>query len=373
MAPRSISTLVEEIAAQHDALDALAGPAEELGTAPSELVDILRDIRTPMVKTPVEIGGDELAMPDQLSYFAALSYTNPTAGWIGFNHAGTGSMASCRLSDEGVEIVYGSKPVPIFAGSSAVAGEFVRVDGGLTMSGTYRYISGSQHADWALFAASERDGSDVQMGVVDMADAHLGDEWNVIALQGTGSVNVTLKDVFVSDALTIDPRNGVQRGGPMYLVNYQAYVAGENCGFNLGVCERFFDELGTYANSKSRLGDGRLANRGAFQYEYGKGRLTVESTRALAHQVLADAHNSCVANDGLTPAEEQHVVSAMAYCTETAANAVSHLFHFAGAGALFDSSVLQRCFRDAHGSVQHHVASNIAYDKYGAQWLSATE
>jgi hypothetical protein len=60
----------------------------------------------------------------------------------------------------------------------------------------------------------------------------------------------------------------------------------------------------------------------------------------------------------------------MAYCTESAANTVSHLFHFAGAGALFNSSILQRCFRDAHGSVQHHVASNIAYDRFGQSLLS---
>lgn len=60
----------------------------------------------------------------------------------------------------------------------------------------------------------------------------------------------------------------------------------------------------------------------------------------------------------------------LAYCTESAANAVSHLFHFAGASALMESSVLQRCFRDAHGSVQHQVASNTAYDRLGAALLA---
>ena len=59
----------------------------------------------------------------------------------------------------------------------------------------------------------------------------------------------------------------------------------------------------------------------------------------------------------------------MVYCTETAVGAVNSLFHFAGAGSLFTSNVLQRCFRDAHGSAQHHVASNIAYDKFGQQLI----
>ena len=41
--------------------------------------------------------------------------------------------------------------------------------------------------------------------------------------------------------------------------------------------------------------------------------------------------------------------------------------------SLFDSNVLQRLFRDAHGSVQHHVASNIAYDRFGQHLLATTE
>jgi hypothetical protein len=40
------------------------------------------------------------------------------------------------------------------------------------------------------------------------------------------------------------------------------------------------------------------------------------------------------------------------------------------AGALFNTSPLQRCFRDAQGSAQHLVASNLSLDKYGAALLA---
>ena len=71
--------------------------------------------------------------------------------------------------------------------------------------------------------------------------------------------------------------------------------------------------------------------------------------------------------------QQEAIVAMMAYATEHATNAISHLSHFAGAGALFDSNILQRCFRDEHGSVQHHVASNIAYDRCGQPLLDAAE
>ena len=54
-------------------MDATAGEAEALGQAPPALVDSLRRLRTPMVKAPTDIGGDQLGMADQQRYFEALA------------------------------------------------------------------------------------------------------------------------------------------------------------------------------------------------------------------------------------------------------------------------------------------------------------
>ena len=130
------------------------------------------------------------------------------------------------------------------------------------------------------------------------------------------------------------------------------------------------DELKTYACGKSRGFDGRLADRGAFQYELGKGQLAVNAARANALQSLGEADTGLRAGRTISTGDQEAIVTMMAYSTELATNAISHLFHFAGASALFEPSILQRCFRDAHGSSQHHVASNIAYDRFGRSLLA---
>ena len=372
--PRSIDELLAGMKAAHNELDATAGEADTLGTAPVALVDTMRKLRVPMIKAPLEVGGDHLHLADQFRYFSRLSYSNPTAAWAGFNHAGATGMAGARLSDTGLELLFGTDPVPFMAAVSAPSGTFTQVDGGVVVSGTWRYASGVRHADWAMLAArGTGDSHGVRLVVVHTGDALIDGEWDVMALKGTGSVNITVANLFVPDALAIDPAVGPLRGGPMYGVGYQAYVAGENLGFTLGVCQRFIDELASYACGKARGFDGRLADRGAFHYELGKGQLAINAARSYALQALGEADASCRTNNGLAAGEQQSIVAMMAYCTETAANSVSHLFHFAGAGALFNSSILQRCFRDAHGSVQHHVASNIVYDRFGQSLLAAAE
>ena len=370
-AARSIEQLVDEISALHSQFDATAAESEELGDAPQALVDLMRQIRVPMIKAPLEVGGDRLLLADQCRYFTALSYSNPTAAWTGFNHAGAAAAAGSRLSDEGIDLLFGSDPSPFLAAVALPTGTFTRVDGGVLMNGTWNYASGVRHADWAMLTAIEAvEQPTVTLAVIRTADATVHGDWNVMALKGTGSVSITAKDVFVPTALTVDPMEPAKRGGAIYGLNYTIFVAGENLGFTFGVCNRFIDELVIYARGKSRGFDGRLADRGAFQYELGKSSQQLQAVQSHALATLATVDDAMENGNEFTARDEAAVAAMTAYCTETAVSAISRLMSFAGAGALFNSSPLQRCLRDAQGSAQHLVASNQSLDRYGAVLLA---
>ena len=324
-----------------------------------------------MIKAPLEVGGDRLLLADQCRYFTALSYSNPTAAWTGFNHAGAAAAAGSRLSDDGIDLLFGSDPSPFLAAVAIPTGTFTRVDGGVLMNGTWNYASGVRHADWAMLTAIEAvEQPSVTLAVIRTADATVHGDWNVMALKGTGSVSITAKDVFVPTALTVDPMGPPKRGGAIYGLNYPIFVAGENLGFTFGVCNRFIDELVVYARGKSRGFDGRLADRGAFQYELGKSSQQLQAVQAHALATLATVDDAMENDKEFTARGEAAVAAMTAYCTETAVSAISRLMSFAGAGALFNSSPLQRCFRDAQGSAQHLVASNQSLDRYGAVLLA---
>lgn len=370
--PRSIDDIVSRITAVANPLDRLSSLAEHEKSAPSALVDIMRDLRVPMIKAPVEVGGDHLHLVDQLTFFAALSYWNPTAAWTGFNHAGACGVAGSRLDDRGVEALFAGDAAPFMAAVSAPSGTFRRVDGGIVLNGRWRYASGVPHSEWVLLTAIGSDPDDgVRIGIVSKSQFSLDGEWNVMALRGTGSIDVIVEHQFVPDHLTFGPGDPIRRGGSMYALGYQAYVAPENLGFTLGVCQRFIDEMASYAHGKARGFDGRLADRGAFTYELGRAQLRVDAARGYARDEFNTVDRGLFA--GRTPDHDVNarMAGVIAAATDMAVDAVTHLFHFAGAGALFESSVLQRCFRDAVGSHQHLMASNVAYDRRGEQLLAA--
>lgn len=369
---RSLAEMVREIESHHEVFDREAGESELIADATPALVDVMRDIRVPLVKAPHEVDGDRLSLPDQCRYFTALAYENPTAAWTGFNHAGAAGMAGARLSEDGLNLLFGSDPVPFLAAVSAPTGTFGRVDGGIVLNGTWNYASGVKHAGWAMLAALDASGApDVRLAIVRIADTTVHGEWDVMALKGTGSVSITVSDVFVPDALTVNPLEGNMRGGPMYGLGYGPYVAGENLGFTFGVCSRFLDELVRYANGKARGFDGSLSDRGAFQYELGRSTQQFRAAQSHALATLSDAWTSCESNGSLTSREEKEISAMATYCTGSAVDSITRLMAFAGAGALFTSSALQRCFRDAHGSAQHLVVSNSSFDRYGADMLDS--
>lgn len=367
---RTIDALIAQIGEHRDTLDATAAEADRLGEAPERLVAVLRELRVPLVKAPVEAGGDGLTLAEQMRYFAALSYHNATAGWVGFNHAGAASGAAARLPDAGFKEVFGTDPCPFFAAVATPTGRFRRTPDGAVVDGVWKFASGCLHADWAfLVAVGDGDSPGVRSVVIPMRDLRRQGEWNVMALKGTGSIDLVCEDVSVPDRRLIDPMAGPLRGGPQFSLPYMVYVAGENLGFTLGVTERFLDEATAYARTKSRGFSGSLATRDAFRHALGRARTKVAGVRALGLATLEEAWSLCQANGRLTPMEQNRVTATTAYGTEACAEVVSRVFHFLGASAILDGSILQRCFRDVHGSAQHLVASNEAYERYGADLL----
>ncbi|WP_026310883.1 acyl-CoA dehydrogenase family protein [Parafrankia elaeagni] len=371
---RDIATLVGEIDAVRAELGATAQQAEDERTAPGALVELMRGLRVPMVKAPESVGGDELCPPDQVRYFSALAYANPTAGWIGFVHAGATGMIGAGLPEAGVEEVFRSG-VPFCAGVAAASGTCRWVGGGWLLDGHWRFASGVRHAEFVMLGARaaevEPDGvPGFRRLVVPISAVTLKDDWHVMSQKGTGSVDVLVSDVFVPDHMTLRQGTDMPRGGPLHSgLPGIVYVAGENFGFTHGVATRFLDELAELAVNTSRGSEGTLADRGAFRYEFGRAVLRVEAARTLVVSALTEAWRTCLEDGAVSPRQATFVAGALAAGTADAVEAVTHLFPFAGGSALRESSVLQRCLRDAQGSQQHILASSISYEKVAAAFL----
>ncbi len=353
-------------------LEALAREAEILRRAPDALAVLVKKARLPMAKVPRVVGGYEISPAEQVDYFARIAYLNPTAGWLAFVQNGVGGMVGATLPEAGLAQVF-AEDSPLFAGVSAPSGKSRAVDGGFRVSGRWAYGSGVHIADWVLLATVCDEPSGARYVLLPRDQVELHDDWHVTALQGTGSVDISVDDVFVPQELTADP-TVQQRGGAQYVkLGYRGYISGEHIGFSLGVAQRLTDEITQLARKKKRLLDSNtIGDRGAFQMELGRTDTTLRATRAYAKSELDRAIKLAERSDEpLDAFNLARMSAAIGWAQESVSQAAMRLFPYAGAGALHLDSPIQRSFRELIGSGQHIVVSNETLDLWGHALLAA--
>ena len=366
---RELYEALDAIAPQ---LEALSREAEIARRPPQALAALLKKARVPMAKIPREVGGYEIPPSEHVDYFARVAYLNPTAGWLSFNQNGSAGLAAATLPADSVATIF-AQDSPLFAAVSAPTGTSTAVEGGYRVSGRWSYASGVHVAEWIVLMTICDDPAGPLFVVLPRDAVELHDDWHVAALQGTGSVDVTVDDLFVPKAMTAHPFSQ-RRGGAQYLkIGYRGYVGGENVGFSLGVAQRMVDEIARMAPSKRRiLAPHSLGERGAFQLELGRTDAALRAARAYVQSELDRAMEIAERTEAALPEDEQaRLGAAIGFATESIIQAAMRLFPYAGAGALHLSNPIQRTFRDLVGSGQHIVATNETLEQWGQALMQA--
>jgi alkylation response protein AidB-like acyl-CoA dehydrogenase len=368
----AIERSIDDLAAEFEA----EAPRCEQARRPTDaLADLMRRARIPMSKVAREVGGCEISPARQIDFFARLAYLNPTAGWIGFNYSGVLGILSATLPEAGLEALFSGSTCPLVAAVSAPTGRSEAVVGGYVVKGRWAYASGVTCADYVFLTTIGGDPPRPIGVLLPTNEICLHDDWHTAALQGTGSVDVSVEGVFVPKSMTCSPFEPI-RGGAQYRgLGYRGYVGGENFGFSLGVARRLVDETAELTRTKRRVLDPTpVADRGAFQQALGRTDASLRAARAYLMDEFDRAMALAEQSDApLSPHETARLGAAVGWATETVVQAATQLFPYAGAGALHVSSPIQRALRDVIGSGQHIVATNETLDAWGRALLEKAD
>ena len=246
------------------------------------------------------------------------------------------------------------------------------VDGGYRLTGRWPFASGVRHAEWLTAGAMvRRDASDPgerHIMVIPAGAAALHDNWHVAGLEGTGSSDFSVTDVFVPAAFAWNPATAApRRGGALFRLGMPAFVAYEHVAFALGVARTALEAARERAGAKTRglSAPSSVAARAAFQALLGEGEIRLRTVRAGAIELFEEAWGIVSGGATLSRRHQAQLRSVATYATETAVDVVTGLFRALGGGALYRGGVLQRCLRDINAGAQHAMVSDSAYERLG--------
>ena len=182
---------------RHDLFDRYAAGNDERGFLAEPVVAALRDIGLVRAFLPRDLGGLELRPTAAMRLIATVSYGDPSAGWVGMALATAGGWAGAFLPEDTARALFIEQDGTAIAGQGTKPGRAVPVTGGHLVSGEWSFASGIKHATHVHTAAIDAETGQPRFFILPLADVTVLDNWDVIGLRATGSLDYVLNDVFV--------------------------------------------------------------------------------------------------------------------------------------------------------------------------------
>jgi alkylation response protein AidB-like acyl-CoA dehydrogenase len=320
---------------------------------------------------PLEVGGDELSLPNQVRVAEELGYADPSVAWCVINSWGAGIVAG-RITPEARQRLF-ADPDVFFGFGFAPGGRATPAPEGYRLRGEWPVVSGCQLARWFVLSSRMLDGEQprqvdgvplVKSLVVEAEHVEILDTWSdVVGLRGSGSHAVRIAEAPVPADFVCGLSDPPLIDRPAYRLNLFLYQADVGAVL-LGAARAAVDALIDQASSRVSVAMGR-AWRDWPNIQDTLVTAAAEVTAARAGLIeVAERAWEAVQDQSEVPRELRALVYALTnHAHRTAREAVSRAYTAGSIDALHRGHVLERALRDVHAmSVNWERYRQVYYD-----------
>ena len=359
---RSVASVADKYADEGDSKGQLSQP----------VVDALLRERILGMWTPKVLGGSELDVVSSLRVLEHLTYGDPSTGWVAMAASLAIGTGAAYLKDDAIDELFGGGRFPVIAGQGTKPGTAVPEGDGFRLTGSWSFASGIRHASHIHTLGIIEGTGEPRIFVVPVERATLIDNWDVLGLRATGSIDYRIDNVFVPEsythfAVTEEPR----RGGDLYTLGVIGLAVIAHSGWACGIGRRLLDELATKV--QSGIGrSGTQATSESFHEQYAKAEATYRSARALVFESWGDVKETLDRGDRLSVRQHSLIRLGMANITWACHEVSEFVYKMSGTLAL-RSGTIQRLFRDMHAGTQHITSAPPVFRAVGRELAGLAE
>jgi len=342
---------------------------------PAELVQELRDGGQFGMCLPRSLGGGEVEPAEMVRTLETLAQGDGASAWCAMI-ASTSGLLGAYLPTEQAELIFdGGRS--IVGGVFAPRGRASRVEGGYLVSGRWSFVSGIGHSDWVLggclveqgdgFETIAGGGPDVRLMLMPRASVEVIDTWSVAGLCGTGSHDISVEAQLVPPDRAVSLFSDRPRvDGALYAFPIFGLLALGICAVALGIARGAIEDLVELASGKRPAPGARsLAERATIQAEVARAEAKLRAARALVLEEAHAAFEAARAGGQLSDGDRLGLRLAATHATRTAAEVAGAMYQAGGGSSIYDSSPLQRRFRDANVATQHMMVAPATFELAG--------
>jgi alkylation response protein AidB-like acyl-CoA dehydrogenase len=353
--------------------DRHAAYGDEHGRLADAVVESLHENRMFGMWVPRSIrGGAELDPLSSLEVIEAVAHGDPSTAWVLMAASLAIGTGAAYLEDEAIDELFGGKRMPVIAGQGTRPGRAVSKDGGFLLSGSWSFASGIKHGTHIHTLGIIEETGEPRIFVLPVEHATLIDNWDVMGLRGTGSIDYKIDNVYVPEAYThVAVTETPKRGGNLYTIGIIGFAGICHSGWALGIGRRLLDEMAALVKERGGL-SGPQGGSVSFQEQYAKAEATYRSARAYVFETWGGVNRMLERNEPLSVRQHTLIRSAMTHVTESSHRVARFVYQAAGTLGL-RAGTIQRLFRDMHAGTQHVIASPPVYQAIGRELAGLAE
>ncbi|MFM7273399.1 MAG: acyl-CoA dehydrogenase family protein, partial [Gammaproteobacteria bacterium] len=342
--------------------EARAAAARDARRVPDESIVELRETGFFKIFRPRRYGGFEA---DPREFFRAqqkIAEGCMSTAWAG------GIIAvhdfQLALFDDRAQQEVWSSENELISSSYAPMGKVTVVDGGFRLSGRWGWSSGSDHCAWVFLGAIVPE-EGYRTFLLPRSDYRIEDTWQAMGLQGTGSNDIVVEDVFVPDYrthrqmdgfLVQNPGNAVNTG-PYYRIPWGQLFCRTVSNPAIGATRAALRLFLHGAQNRSSNDPTKLSGDTHTQEIAARADMAIEEMQALLDRALARMVD-CVEDGREIPMDERvRFRFEASRIIEKSVATVGELFANAGGRSVFLGSPIQQRFLDVN-TARAHVANN---------------
>jgi alkylation response protein AidB-like acyl-CoA dehydrogenase len=356
------------VAAARELVPAIRGRAEAAERdrrVPAETIAELQAAGLLDLTTPAMFGGSELGLSALTAVAAEIAAACGSTAWVFSVFAGHDWMVAL-FPEAAQREVFGTPGSHVSSVVHFGGAPPVRVPGGFRFAGgAGRLCSGVDHAAWVLLGATvTAEGgapAEPRYFLVPRAEFEIVDDWQVAGLRGTGSKSIRLPDAFVPEHRTLSipelaqgrPPGAALHASTTYRAPYPEVLilllAGSPIGIARGALAGYAAGLrAQFAN----LTEEQIAEHAPAMLRIARASADIDAAAAIVRSAATriDASTDPLEFNRL---ERASFMRDYAYAAQLARGAVNALFEGGGSRALYDSSELQRMWRDMNTACAH--------------------
>jgi alkylation response protein AidB-like acyl-CoA dehydrogenase len=351
---------VGELASEH------ADYGDKNGRLAEPVVEALHREGLLAMWVPKAVNGAELDPVSSLEVIENVSYGDPSAGWVLMAASLAIGTGAAYLGDAAVKQLFSGKRLPVIAGQGTRPGTAVPEKNGFRLSGSWSFASGIKHGTHIHTLGIIQGTGEPRIFVLPVEQVQLIDNWDVMGLRATGSIDYKIDNVFVPDeythfAITETPK----RGGSLYTMGIIGFAAMCHTGWACGIGRRLLDELA--ANVRARGGRaGTQSTSESFLEGYAVAEGTYRAARAFVYESWRDVRATLERREPLSVRQNTLIRLGIAHVTWAAHEVAAFVYKSAGTTGL-RAGTIQRLFRDMNAGTQHVVASPPVFRAIGRE------